>query len=212
MTQTEYHIRFQKIRNPIENLNLTFVIGNMKCRTYAVVYFVLHAYNNRGDEIYSVGNKPIYTSKRWVVDESYRQYIEEFSVTDKQLKQFAFIQIELVAINVDDNNPLWFTQCMLTDDVFFAYHAPNEAKAESEVNLINNCYADMFITHSDSYLQIIRPSKKSFTTNKLTKNDITVIAPHLADEPQVDKSSNLLMEFLNQKEETTNIYIDDFIQ
>lgn len=212
MTQTEYHIRFPRMRNNIEGLDLTFVIGNMKCRTSAVVYFIFHAFDNHGDEIFRVGNKPIYVSKRWVVDDTYRQYLEEFSITDEQLNDFAYTQIELVAIDVDDNNPLWFTQCMLTDNPFVSYHAPDEAVVLSKVNLINTCYADLYSPHVDGYLQIIRPSKKAFLTKKLTKNDITVLAPHLDNEQAIDKSSNLLMEFLNQREQTTDIYTDEYIQ
>lgn len=210
MSQEEYHILFPMTRNSIENNDVTFVIGSMKCRTNAIVYFVLHGYDNHYNELHSVGNKPIYTSKRWVVDESYSEYVEKFFISDAILDDLAFIQIELIAICIDDDNPLRFTQCMLTDDLYTSYHAPNEAIAVAEIKLINTPYVELYNNRFDGFLQVIRPSKKAFTTDVLTRNDETVLVPHLDNEEDIDKPANILSEYLNQTEEKTTIAMDSF--
>ena len=210
MSQEEYHILFPQSKNNIENNDVTFVIGSMKCRTYAVVYFKLHGYDNHHNEIYSIGTKPLHTSNRWVVDETYSEYLETFNVSDEVLDDLAFIQIELIAIGIDDDNPLRFTQCMLTDDIYTSYHAPNEAVTLAEIKLLNTPYAELYNNRFDGFLQIIRPNKKGFTTDMISKNDITVLAPHLDNEEDIDKPNNLLAEFLNQTEEKTTIALDTF--
>lgn len=210
MSQEEYHILFPQTRNNIENNDVTFVVGSMKCRTYAIVYFKLHGYDNHHNEIYSVGNKPLHTGQRWVVDETYSEYVEAFTVSDEVLDDLAFIQIELIAINVNDDNPLRFAECMLTDDIYTSYHAPNEAVSLAEIKLLNTSYAELYNNRFDGFLQIIRPNKKAFTTDVLTKNDVTVLAPHLNNEEDVDKPTNLVAEFLNQTETITSIALDTF--
>ena len=210
MSQEEYHILFPMTRNNIENNDVTFVIGSMKCRTNAIVYVVLHGYDNRHNELHSVANKPVYTSKRWVVDEDYREYVEEFSISDVILDDLAFVQIELIAICIDDDNPLRFTQCMLTDDLYTSYHAPNEAIAVAEIKLLNTPFVELYNNRFDGFLQVIRPSKKAFTTDVLTRNDETVLVPHLDNEEDIDKPANILSEYLNQTEEKTTIAMDSF--
>lgn len=215
MTQIEYHIGFPQFKNQIENNKVSFIIGNMKCgnpNAFAVVYFVLHGFDNRGVEICPVGDKAIYTSKRWVVDNTYSQYVEEFIVSDSILDDLVTIKVELVAIGVDDDNPLYFSHCMLTDDPFAVYHATNEEISSATVNLNNTAYAELYNNRFDGFLQIIRPNKKAFTTDTLTANDVTVIAPHLNNENLIDKSQNLVLEFLNQVDQITTIYMDNFIE
>lgn len=210
MSQEEYHIAFPMQKNNIENNDVTFVIGNMKCRTYAVVYFILHGFDNHNNELHIVADKPLYSSKRWVVDETYSEYLEEFSISDDILDDLAFIQIELIAIGIDDDNPLRFSQCMLTDDMYTSYHAPNEAMAVAEIKLTNTPFAELYNNRFNGYLQIIRPNKKAFTTDVLTKNDETVLIPHLDNEDDIDKPANILAEYLNQTEVKTTIAMDTF--
>ena len=216
MTQEEYHIRFPTFKNNIDDgRNVTFSIGNMKCgnkNAIAIVYFVFHAFDVHHNEIHSVGNKPLFTSKRWVVDYTYSQYKDTFSITDDKLDDFAFIQIELIAIGVNDDNPLYFTQCMLTDEYYDSYHMPDELVEVTSIDMINTPYVELYNNRFDGYLQIIRPSKTSFNTTKLSKADISVLAPHLINEEEVDKSTNIMMEFLNQREQKTNIYEHSLIE
>ena len=208
--QTEQHMLLQEIQNNIEDNDLTFVINNMKCRTLAVVYFMLHCYDANGDEICPTVNHPVYTSKRWVVDSTYSQYIEEFHISDRILNNANTIQVELVAINITDNNPLFFNQLMLTDKPFTQYRKTDEAMEVAIFSLNKNGYANLYSNKTDNYLQVIRPSKKPFTSHTITANDITVLAPHIPSEKEIDKPTNLYIEFLNQTEQITNIAVDTF--
>lgn len=202
--QVEYHILMQEIDNNIGDENLTFVINHMKCRTICVVYFILHCYDINHDEIL-IAKKPVYVGKRWVVDASYSKYVEKFIVSDKILEKTSKVQVELVAINIDDNNPLYFNECMLTDKEFTEYHKTDEAMEIAQISLIKNGYVNMYMNKTENYLQVMRPSKKSFTTKTLAANDVTVLAPHIPNEPQADDPINLFIEFLNQTEQTTSI-------
>lgn len=206
--QVEYHILMKKIDNNIDDENLTFVVNHMKSRIPSVVYFILHCYNLNDNEIL-VANKPAYVGKRWVVDSTYSKYIEKFKLSPKVLEKTSKIQIELIAINIDDDNPLYFSECMLTDKDFIEYHKTDEAMEIAQISLIKNGYVNMYMNKSENYLQIMRPSKKTFNTKTLSANDITVIAPHIPNEPPVDEPTNLFIEFLNQTEQTTNI-VDSF--
>lgn len=208
MVQVEYHVWFQQIDNNINDENLTFVVNHMKSRITSVVYFVLHCYDINGTEI-KVAKKPAYVGKRWVVDATYSKYVEKFQLSSRVLEKTSKVQVELVAINVDDNNPLYFNQCMLTDRDFVEYHKTDEAMEIAQISLIKNGYVNLYMNKTDNYLQIMRPSKKSFSTKTLSANDITVIAPHIPNEPQADEPTNLFIEFLNQTEQNTNI-VDSF--
>ena len=100
--QVEYHVFMQEIDNNIKDDNLTFVINHMKCRTICVVYFVLHCYDVNHNEI-KRANKAVYVGKRWVVDQSYSKYIEKFTIPESLLEKTSKVQVELVAIGIDDN-------------------------------------------------------------------------------------------------------------
>lgn len=208
MVQVEYHVWFQQIDNNINDENLTFVVNHMKSRITSVVYFVLHCYDINGTEI-KVAKKPAYVGKRWVVDASYSKYMEKFRLSSRVLSKTSKVQVELIAINIDDNNPLYFNQCMLTDKDFTEYHKTDEAMEIAHISLIKNGYVNMYMNKTENFLQIMRPSKKSFSTKTLSANDITVIAPHIPNEPQADEPTNLFIEFLNQTEQNTNI-VDSF--
>ena len=211
MTQMEYHIWFPRQDANINETELTFSIGNMKCREYAVVFFILHAFDVHGNELHEINNEPAYQqTDRWVVDSSYSQYVEPFSITPEMLDNLATIQIELVAIGVDDDNPLYMTQIMLTDEFFTTYHAPNEVLAETDIGFIRNAYVNLYSNNFEGYLQVIRPSKSSITDRTLPPNDVTVLAPHLDNEEDIDAPQNILYEFLNQVEEKTTIDMDNF--
>lgn len=208
--QTEQHLLFPKIDNNIADTDLTFVVNHMKCRTLAVVYFILHCYDMNDDEILVANNQPVYVSKRWVVDSTYSRYVEKFEIAEKILDKTSTVQAELVAINITDNNPLWFNQVMLTDKPFKEYRKTDEAMEVAVFSLIKNGYVNLYSNTSNNYLQVIRPSKKSFTSHTLTANDVTVLAPHIPSEKETDDPTNLYVEFLNQCEQITNIATDSF--
>ena len=202
--QEEIHILFPKQNHSMKDGTITFTINNMKCRTVAVIYYILHCYNFDGTEIL-VENKPFHIGERWAVDETWSSYHDSFEMLEEELSEIYQIQIELVLINVNDNNPLHFTDIMFQNDEFEMYHNVNEDLVEADIQFINNAYANLWGMDTENYLQVIRPNQNKFTTNKLTKDSLTVLAPHLFDEPSTDKPENIFVEFVYQTEQTTNI-------
>lgn len=203
--QEEVRILFPRMKNRLTSGENAFIINNMKCRTVSVVYMILHCYHLDGHEILT-GDKPFHIGERWVIDETWSKYYSIINV-DTILNNLKEIQIELVCINVDDNNPLYFTECMLQDNGLIGdYHAPDEAIIDAEIGFLNTNYANLYTNNQEGdYIQVIRPNTDSFKNSKLTKSNDTIIAPHLKDEPSTDKPQNIFVEFLNQTEQKTTI-------
>ena len=112
--QEEIRVLFPRMKNTLTNGENAFIINNMKCRTASIVYMILHCYHFNGQEI-TVEGKPFHISDRWVVHKSWEKYYTIFEV-DNILNNLKEIQIELVLLNIDDSNPLYFTECMLQDN------------------------------------------------------------------------------------------------
>lgn len=215
--QLEYRVKFPKERTKIREPDITFHIGNLKCNTQAVIYYIFHGFNAHNEEIFSLidpvdddKSKPVHTGKRQVVCSEYNSYTDTFTLSEDVLNTMAYTQIELVLIGIDDNNPLVFNNCMLTDKMFSEYHAPDEKIDKSIIDMIKTPYANLYSNISDDYLQVIRPYSTSFFTDVLSKSQMTILAPHLENEAEIDAPNNILMEVLNQVEQTTNISMDSF--
>ena len=203
--QEEIRILFPRMKNRLTSGDNAFIINNIRCRTVGVVYMILHCYHLNGDEIL-VENKPYHISDRWAIHSDWSKYYTIFNV-DTILNNLKEIQIELVLINIDDSNPLYFTECMLQDDgIIGDYHAPDEAIVDAEIGFLNTKYANLYTNSQEGdYLQVIRPNGDSFMNSKLTKSNDTILAPHLTDEALTDKPQNIFVEFLNQTEQKTTI-------
>lgn len=203
--QEEIRILFPRMKNRLTEGENAFIINNIKCRTVGVVYMVLHCYHLDGHEI-TVEGKPYHISERWAIHKSWSKYYTIIDVDDI-LNDLKEIQIELVLINIDDDNPLYFTECMLQDNgIIGDYHAPDEAIVDAEIGFLNTNYANLYTNNQEGdYLQVIRPNANSFMNSKLTKSKDTILAPHLVGESSTDKPQNIFVEFLNQTEQKTTI-------
>ena len=203
--QEEIHILFPAVSNQFNIVDNSFTINEMKCRTVSVVYFIAHAYEVNGNEIL-INNQPLHVGERWAVDETWSSYTENFNIPSEILSNINKVQIELVLINVDDANPLYFTECMLANTPFTDYFDNNESISNADIGFINNAYVNLYTNDQEGdYLQIIRPYKTPFTNSTLAKSKCTVLAPHIASENYTDKPQNIFFEFLNQTEQETNI-------
>lgn len=198
--QDEIHILFPKQNHEMEAGTITFSVNYLKCRTVAVMYYILHCFDYEGNEI----NNPFYTGERWAIDETWSSYHDSFELSEDDLEEIYQIQLELVLINVDDDNPCYFTEMMFQNGEFEDYHYVNDDLVEADIGFVNNSYVNVYTT-SGNYLQIIRPKRKPFTSNVLSATDLTVLAPHIEGEPLTDKPENLFVEFIYQTEQTTNI-------
>lgn len=204
MSQEEIHIWTPLQEHELSDGDITFTINYMKCRTISVIYYKLHCYDYNEHEIL-IENKPFHIGERWVVDETWSSYHDTFNITSTELEEIYKIRLELILINVGDNNPLYLTELMLQNGLFEEFHEPKESIVEAEIGFINNAYANLYNNDNDNYLQIIRPNRTPFTTLKLTKDNWTVLAPHITGENPIDKPENLFVEFINQTEQEITI-------
>ena len=204
--QEEIMVLLPKMSNSLNGGEFTFTINKLKCRKggLAVVYYKLHTWDLNGNEILS-NSDAYHIGTRTVVDEDWGSYHDTFYISDDILNTIKYIQIELRFILVDDNNPIFFSELMLQNGEFTEYHSPNEELKEAVIGFNNNSYVNLFDGENRNYLQIIRGDKIPFTSKVLSKAQNTAIAPHIVSEPVLDRPDNIFFEYLNQKEQTTNI-------
>lgn len=203
--ERQFKIKSQKFLHNIKGNILTFSIDKMKCRTISVVYFKLHAYDIHDEEIL-VNNDALYIGRRWIVSEQFHTFYETFTISEEHLRKIKNMEIELVMIRVNANNPLTFTGVRLANDEYDGVHrVSDEENVIHSIEFLNSGYVNLY-SEVDDYLQVIRPTKTPFTTKQLTRCKYTVLAPHLVGETALDNPTNLFIEFLNQHEQETNIY------
>ncbi len=208
--QEEYHLLFPKVDAVLDNTLINFVIENMKCQSSAVVYYKLHCFDLQGNEIL-VNNRPLIVGERWIVDEEYSSYIDTSYLEESDLHNINKLQVELIMINVNDNNPLLFNHIMLSNKEYDgSFHSHDELIEEANIGFNKNRYVNLYTNKTENYLQIIRPNGDHFTTKKLLASEYTILVPHLENEEEIDNPSNILMEYINQTEQTTNIHNSGF--
>ena len=204
--ERQFKIKSQKFLHNIKENTLTFIIDQMKCRTLAIVYFKLHAYDIHDDEIL-VNDDALYVGRRWIVSEQFQTYYETFEISTEQIRQIKNLQVELVMIRVNANNPLSFTGVRLANGGYDGIHRVSDVEnIVHSIEFLDSGYANLYSEEVEDYLQVIRPTKTPFTTKQLTRCKYTVLAPHLVGESALDNPTNLFIEFLEQHEQETNIY------
>lgn len=203
MFQLKYHLLFPKTQILFDDEDLTFSINKIRSRKPSVLYFILHCYRMNGEEIL-VENKPVFTSSRWVIGTVYDHYEEAIHINKEIIEETTHTQIELITLGVDSENPLYFTEIMLQEGDFNSYHTPSEVQKSVKINFLNNHYVNLH-DKNGNYLQVIRPNKESFFTDKLTGAEITILAPHFEEESEVDSHISVFLESMNQTEQTINV-------
>ena len=206
----KYSLKFPKQYRLFDEPNLTFTINHIRSRIPSVLWFILHCYKENGDEILSSGN-PAYTSSRGVIGTAYGtdgcDYTDSFTISDDTLEKTVYVQLELCTLGIDSENPLYFSELMLQEgDEFNGYHEPYELdKMNSHsIKLPSNMYANLY-DDNGNYMQVIRPNKEAFNTNKLDKAQYTILAPHFADEDEIDSHVAVFLEAMNQTEQKIDV-------
>ena len=198
--EEEYHILFPRIQVNFTKPDLVFLINKIRSRSMSALYFKFHCYNRANELLYT------YTSPRWVIDTEYQQRWRAFELPDEVYDEVLCTQIELITIGNSSENPLYFTECMLSeyngDNV--KYHEPNEVIKNKKVGFLNSRYANLY-TYDGNYVQVIRPQGDDFNTGELTKSTCSVLAPHLSEESDIDDPVNIFMEFINQTEQRIDV-------
>lgn len=198
-----YHLLFRKFQKNILNGNVVFSIGNIKSKSPSVGLIKLHCYDMHDDEIL-VNNNPVYVGERFAITSKYHERIEEFTIDEDILHQTFNFQFELIVNGISSEKPCYFNHVMFEEAPHTEYHKTEEAFDEATVNFDNNNYAELFNIMGGS-LQVIRPLQTPFTTKYLTASKITVLAPHIENEPVTDSASKLMMEYINQTEQHIDI-------
>ena len=198
MTELEYHLKFPKTNIYFNNNELTFSINHIKSRLTSVLYFKLHCYDKTGtNEIHT------YTSPRWVIDTEYKRRSTTFTIPQNKVDATAYTQIELIAIGITSENPLYFTECMLNEGEDIGYHKPSE-QVQMNIGLHTSRYVNLY-NPDGNFLQVIRPKGDKLSTNVIDKSTCTVLAPHFHDEEDIDDPINVFMEFINQTEQRIDV-------
>ena len=201
--ELEYHIKLPKQTVMFSNNQLTFSVHRMKSRLPSVCYFIFHLYNRADVEI-KTNQKPVYVSERWAIDKTYSTYYNTFEIDEEYVDRAVKYQIEMVFINVNSENPVYFNGLMLNEGEYEEYHEPMETATDKEIAFLNSSYANLY-SNNECYLQVIRPTRTKMHTNKLDASQYTVICPHFDEESDVDHPINIFMEFINQTEQRIDV-------
>ena len=218
MSQIQYHIKFPVTQVLFEKTELTFSINKIRSRKPSVLYFILHCFDMDKDEVkvdddgvivpktspdYQTAN-PVYTSNRWVIGQVYEHRHTTFNITDEVREETAYTQLEIVAMGVDSENPLYFTEVMFQEGEFDHYHKPSEEIQSYLITPHNNLYANLY-KDDGNYLQVIRPNREGFKTDSLTGAEVTILAPHFESDEGFDDDVAVFIEAMNQREQTINV-------
>lgn len=184
---------------------LTFSINKMMSRTPSIVYFKFYGYTIR-DVLISE-----YKSNKWVVTTQYNAYSEKFDAVTLEGYDYTDLDhfvIELYLIGITSENPLYFNQVQLNEGDLKPYHTPNYDRNQDgekiEVGFFNSLYVNLYDS-SNNFLQIIRPSKETFSNQELTPSQCTILAPHLENESEFDNPIALLYEYIYQIEQVIGV-------
>ena len=139
----------------------------------------------------------------WVVGKNYQPHYSTFQLTD--IDNVAYYMIGFIVDNVTTTNRLYFNHIQLAEGEVTDYHQPVSNIPKTTVKFSNNFYANFYSTNEDSFLQVIRPYYNNMDTETITKSKVTVLAPHLANEDDIDSPSNIGLEFMNQTDQKIEI-------
>lgn len=203
MSELEYLLKFPRTEILFNDTTVTFSINYIKSRLPSILYFKLHCFDKHGN---TDDAEPIYTyvSSRWVIDTTYKRRSATFDIPSEVRDNTVFTQIELVAIGITSENPLYFLGCMLNEGEDIGYHTPHE-NVIMEVGLLNSRYVNLYNIDGEGYLQVIRPQGDNIFTNKLPASTCTVLAPHFSDDVNMDDPITVFLEFLNQTEQRIDV-------
>ena len=206
----EYRLKLPKQNKMFDTVDLTFSIAHLRSRRPSIIYFILHLFDINNDEIL-IEDKPVFTSERNVVGTKFdlenADYVYPFTISQSALDETIYSQLEIVTIGIDSENPLYFGGLMLQEGhEYNGYHVPQEMDKMNNhtIELPNNLYANLYDIDGN-YLQVIRPNKEAFNTNKLNPAQYTILAPHFEDDADVDSHVAVFLEAMNQTEQKIDV-------
>ena len=196
--EEEYLIKLPVTDADFLDNSLSFSIEHMKSRMTSTVYFSIDFFDMADELIYT------YKSTRWVVDSTYSSYHLNFDIPVRVADNSSKFQLTLIASGITSENPLFLTGLMFREGDYDGYHSPSEEITDALIKLNKSSYANLYSTDG-SYLQVIRPSRTTFHTNKLDKCTATVLAPHIENESDLDDPVALFLEFINMTDQRIDV-------
>ena len=191
-------IIFDKQKVEFSDTELTFSIGHIKSRNASTVYFNLKLYDFNDNLIHT------FTSNRWLITQNYHNRHATFEIPKEVVNKAYHMVLELNAVGVSSENPLYFNELMLNEGEYRKYHDNSKKKKSIKVKFNKSYYANLYNVDG-KFLQVIRPAKGDIFTNKITASEVTVLAPHLEDEEEEDSPVNLFFEYANQREQRIDV-------
>lgn len=194
-----YTIISDFIRKKFSQGKLTFSVEKMKSDDLVLVRPYV--------QIFDIGKTYIQTfwSQWWVVGNKYQPHSFSFTINDATLTRTAYIKVGMKIDNIDKNNRLYFNHIQLSEGTETNYHQPESTIPKTSIKFQNNFYANLYTSSKDSYLQIIRPYYNNIDTETITKSKVTVLAPHLMNEDDIDSPNSIGLEFMNQTDQVIEI-------
>lgn len=197
----KYIVTFPKTQIRINIPQLTFTIGNIKCRNQAVVYFTFKGYDYLNHLVCE------HTSDRWIITDNYTLQEETFELefnTGYSINDLDNYVIELYTLGIDSENPLYFNHLQLNEGEHIDYHIPNEEIDNVNIGFNKNSYINLY-DNSETFLQIIRTNHEQLSTEQLTGSQMTILAPHLPNESKWDDPVALFYEFMYMTEQRIGV-------
>ena len=188
----EQHKIHEKIQIRATQNQLTFSIGNIKCRNQAVVYFKFYGFDYHNNLITE------YTSDKWIITNVYELQYETFAlefINDKTIDDLDNFYMEIHTLGIDSENPLYFNKIQLNQGEYKEHHIPNEEIENVNIGFHKNSYINLY-GDDDIFLQVIRPNREGLSTEQLTSSQMTILAPHLPNEPKWDDPVAVFYEFM----------------
>ena len=112
--------------------------------------------------------------------------------------------IELYTLGIDSENPLYFNHIQLNEGTRKDYHTPNEEIKNVNVGFNKNQYLNLY-SGTEIFLQVIRPNQEDLSTEQLTPSQMTILAPHIDNEPKWDDPVAIFYEFMNMSEQRIGV-------
>ena len=185
-------------------------------KNYSSRKLTLYIEHMKADDIILVRPyMPVYTSGKvfiknywgsWqIITDKYQPYTATFNLSKEELETIGYYRIGMYVDGATTNNKLYMNHIQLAEGTVKKYHQPEESIPKSTVKLQNNFYANLYSSNTGDYLQVIRPYYNNFDTETLTKSKVTVLAPHLANEDDIDSPQNIGLEFMNSSDQIIEI-------
>lgn len=194
-----YNVKSNFIKRNFSYNKLSFLMDNVKCNDIMLIRPYI--------EVYTTGKSLISTHyANWkMVGSEYQPVISSFVIEANKINRIGYYKVGFLIDGLSLHNKLYFNHLQLAESYVDKYHQPESSIPKTSIKLINNFYVNLYQSTTDNYLQVIRPYYNNFDTETLTKSKVTVLAPHLANEDDIDSPQNIGLEFMNASDQVIEI-------